>query len=424
MEPAIHFETSDELIPADRYTSREFAQLEMERLWLRVWQIACREQDLPGVGDYIEYEIGDQSVLLVRDGPASIKGYRNACLHRGTKLKAGAGCLNGKIRCPYHGWTWAIDGKIQSIPGESEFSPGCVERANLALPEVLVDTWGGFVFVNFDLAAESLRTFLGPLPDRLDRYQPGKMSYVNHRSAILPCNWKTATEAFTEVYHLETTHALSSAGFTVTNFQLHNWIEATHPKNRPLDLSGPDAREILARTAEKLIDGGFTHQREVDFIRNELREPPNAPYFSAALAAIRREMADRAGHDVTAMDDWELGPGPITFHCFPNVTSPAGLWNWNVSRFRPNGLDPDSCIYDRMFLHTYPEGEAPPVEEQWISDWRSYGDQWGVLFFQDLVNIERVQQGMHQRSFKGARLSSMESSIRNFHRAIDRYLQT
>ncbi len=82
---------ADGLVPKERYVSQEFLDLEMEKLWPRVWQVACREEELPETGDYLEYTIGDQSILVVRTDPGTIKGYFNTCLHRGTRLADGRG---------------------------------------------------------------------------------------------------------------------------------------------------------------------------------------------------------------------------------------------------------------------------------------------------------------------------------------------
>ena len=82
---------ADGLVPKERYVSQEFLDLEMEKLWPRVWQVACREEELPETGDYLEYTIGDQSILVVRTDPGTVKGYFNTCLHRGTRLADGRG---------------------------------------------------------------------------------------------------------------------------------------------------------------------------------------------------------------------------------------------------------------------------------------------------------------------------------------------
>ena len=94
---------ADGFLPKERYTTDEFAELELERLWPRVWQIAGREEELDGPGDFFEYAIGDDSIVVVRTETGAIAAFHNACLHRGTRLADGCGAFpNGAIRCPYH----------------------------------------------------------------------------------------------------------------------------------------------------------------------------------------------------------------------------------------------------------------------------------------------------------------------------------
>src|SRR5262249_23164174 len=114
----------DGFVPKERYTSREFVDLEMERLWPRVWQVACREEQIPEVGDYLEYTIGDQSILIVRSAPDAITASYNTCLHRGTRLGAGTGHFeNGTIQCRFHAWRYALDGHLTRVVDREEFGP-------------------------------------------------------------------------------------------------------------------------------------------------------------------------------------------------------------------------------------------------------------------------------------------------------------
>ncbi|HEY2503707.1 MAG TPA: Rieske 2Fe-2S domain-containing protein [Mycobacterium sp.] len=95
-------------LPVERYVSEEYARLEAERLWPKVWQMACREEEIPQVGDYHVYEIATYSILVVRVAEDQIKAYHNSCLHRGTQLKDVSGSAPF-IRCPFHGWTWNLE---------------------------------------------------------------------------------------------------------------------------------------------------------------------------------------------------------------------------------------------------------------------------------------------------------------------------
>jgi nitrite reductase/ring-hydroxylating ferredoxin subunit len=134
-------------IPRRRYVDRAYHELEKERLWRKVWQMACREEDIPDVGDTLVYDICDLSILVVRSAPGEIRAFFNACLHRGRQLKEGDG-NNAELRCAFHGYCWNLDGSLKQIPCEWDFPH--VDRAEWDLPAVQVGTWQGFVFVNPD----------------------------------------------------------------------------------------------------------------------------------------------------------------------------------------------------------------------------------------------------------------------------------
>ena len=148
-------------IDTSRYTSREFHELEKAKLWPRVWQMVCREEHIPHAGDFYVYEIVDKSLLVVRQADASIKAFYNSCLHRGRQLATGSGHAT-QLRCPFHGFTWHLDGQLKEIPCRWDFPD--VKDHDCALPEVHVGTWGGWVFINMSAQPEPLAKYLGPLP--------------------------------------------------------------------------------------------------------------------------------------------------------------------------------------------------------------------------------------------------------------------
>ena len=130
-------------IPIERYISHEWHRKEVERLWKRVWQFACREEHIPTVGDFIVYDIADLSFVVVRTAEG-IKAYPNACLHRGRRLKDHDGHC-AELRCPFHSFTWSLEGQLVHVPAKWDF-PHVDERADeFQLPECKVGTWAGFV---------------------------------------------------------------------------------------------------------------------------------------------------------------------------------------------------------------------------------------------------------------------------------------
>ena len=163
----------ERLVPKQRFTSPEWLQKEYKLLWSRVWQWACREEEIPNVGDYFEYKIGDQSIVIVRDEDKSLKAYHNVCMHRGTRLVEGKYWWGGpgttrnfrdwyqcKLRCVFHGWAWTLDGEISFMPGAKDFAPCRIQKDEVALMPVRCETWEGFVYVNMDMDAEPVLDYL------------------------------------------------------------------------------------------------------------------------------------------------------------------------------------------------------------------------------------------------------------------------
>ena len=115
----------NELIPRERFTSADFVALEYERLWPRVWQAACRLEEIPNPGDFMEYSIGDHSAFVTRTGTGEVRAFHNSCIHRGTRLASGCGSFRGEIRCPFHGWRFdGVSGSCVEVPyDEIDFIP-------------------------------------------------------------------------------------------------------------------------------------------------------------------------------------------------------------------------------------------------------------------------------------------------------------
>src|SRR5271166_1270764 len=180
--------THPERIPARRYYDEEFYKLESERLWPHVWQMACRLEQIPKVGDWVEYTIVGKSVVVVRtkDG---VKAFHNACRHRGVKLANGHGNCNVRgFICPFHGWRWDMDGRNTFVYGRHMFDERQLDQADLALRPCRVELWGGSAFINFDDNAPSFRESIGPLAENLAQYQTDKLRAEWWFGTVLPAN--------------------------------------------------------------------------------------------------------------------------------------------------------------------------------------------------------------------------------------------
>lgn len=225
-----------ERIPAKRYYDEAFYNLERERLWPHVWQMACRLEQIPNVGDWVEYSNLGQSVIVVRtqDG---VRAFHNACRHRGVQLVSGHGnCKGSGFICPFHGWRWNTEGKNTFVYGRHLFDDRQLNETDLALKPCRVELWGGCAFINLDNNAPSLRDCLGPVADRLDAHGMGKLRAEWWYATELPANWKIAMEAFMEGYHVMRTHPQAATG---SAHALQQHVRHGHGRHRSADQPEP-----------------------------------------------------------------------------------------------------------------------------------------------------------------------------------------
>ena len=198
---SVPFEMRDPLhVPRERYFNREFFELEKRYLWPRVWQMACRLEEIPEPGDFVEYEICDQSIIVVRQRDRSVKAFYNACRHRATQLCKGSGRLpGGQIVCPFHGWRWNLDGTNSFVYGREGIRRRMpCSPTTCSLQECLADTWGGCVWINMDPNARPLREALSPAAEPLEAFGVDNLRVYWWKETIINANWKLAQEAFHE----------------------------------------------------------------------------------------------------------------------------------------------------------------------------------------------------------------------------------
>jgi phenylpropionate dioxygenase-like ring-hydroxylating dioxygenase large terminal subunit len=143
------------------YLGQAFADAEAAYLWPRVWQVACREEEIPAAGNYIAYDIVDDSIIVTRGQDGEIRAFHNVCPHRGRRLVGRSGTAREFV-CGYHGWRWNLDGSNSKVVDRHDWQ-GCISDEEIGLQAVKVATWGGFVFINMDADCEPLETFLAPV---------------------------------------------------------------------------------------------------------------------------------------------------------------------------------------------------------------------------------------------------------------------
>jgi phenylpropionate dioxygenase-like ring-hydroxylating dioxygenase large terminal subunit len=417
-------------VPFSRYYDPQFAALEREKLWSKIWQYACREEDIPEVGDRVPYEAPGMSLIIVRSAPDEIRAFHNACLHRGTKLCTGF-TSTPTIRCPFHAWEWNLDGSLHNIPSNWDFPH--VSREGYRLPEAKVGRWGGFIFVHPEPDnAPPLERVLGVLPEHFKHWKPeDRFTFVRVRKRIR-ANWKTVMEAFLESYHVVETHS-DSLGFTGdASTQYDIWDDGVSHVSRlitPSAVPSPHLGDSASR------------QEALDMLmRAYSLSMPGAelPRFDASKGAGRAEvaqwrreiMAQQFGKDFSHLSDAEMLDS-IQYYMFPNFCPWYGEGLPLVYQFLPLGDDPNVSVMDvRLLLPTPASGRPPsaPIIDLDFDDSMSAAPGFGILchiFDQDMSNLPQVQAGMRIAApgFKRGTLGRyQESRIQHFHNTLERYL--
>jgi len=202
-------------IPWDWYVDPSVARLEQERVFRRTWQYAGHTGDLTEVGSFVATRAGDVPIVLVRDRDNVLRAFVNVCRHRGYLLCDGAG-RRETLQCPYHAWTYDLDGSLRNAP-RADTEPG-FDREGLGLVPVAVDTWGPFGFVNPDAAGSALEEHLGNLPQLVAEGGIDVDALVFHKRAEgeYEANWKVCVENFLECYHCAVAHPSFSKAIDVT----------------------------------------------------------------------------------------------------------------------------------------------------------------------------------------------------------------
>lgn len=429
---------------AEAFLSPAYAKAEKERLWPNVWQMAGRVEEIPEVGSFITYDIADDSFLIVRTAPDTIKAFYNVCPHRGRQLvdtcpdRAQTCGKKKAIVCGFHGWTFDLNGKNTHILDKDDWQ-GALTEERTSLSPVRVDTWGGWIYITMNPDSGSLREFLEPAASILDPFEFEKMRFKWRQWVIYPANWKTSLEAFMEPYHVAGTHtqllkygnyyayskAYGAHGVSGFDERDQERRKAGGTSNTRAG-AGADPRVAtyeLARENYETVNYSASTETLVNAARrlvDELPEgTPPGEVVKHWLASARADDAER-GVVWPTLSPEQLTEAGLAWAIFPNQNILQGPTYALCYRSRPYGNDPDKCIFESYALERFPEGEEPKTE--WVYA-EPTGEKWGSVLAQDFANMEFVQRGMKSRGFRGALPNPhQEQKITNFHRNLAHYI--
>jgi len=412
-------------IDFSRYTSQDFFDLEIEHMWKRVWQYACREEHLREVGDYFVYDLARISVVLVQTEGGK-KGYYNSCLHRGTKLKPSSSSgWSSLIQCPFHGWEWTLDGKISKIPCDWEFPH--LDRAKACLPEVRVDSWNGFVFLCLSPETPPLLEYLEVLPDHFKRWDLTGWYIHTHVRKHLPGNWKLAQEAFMEAYHTPIVHPEMTN--VVGDHNMQHDIFSDHVTRDLTAMASTSPTVKVKLTQQELLDLMLVGDGAMVGERPRVPEGKTARWVMAGM--LREQMLTEYGLDYSDFSVPEMIDS-LKYSVFPNVIFYPTPGLALIQLFRPDGHDPDRALFDQMVLRPKPrhgsDFEVGAITE--IGEDELFADVPGIDAFLAKVldqdtNVMRWQREGMYASHKGAQTLSIyqEARIRHLHATLDKYLE-
>lgn len=422
-------------ISTERYSSREFQQRERETIWMRVWQFAGRVDELPNTGDWKEHRIFDQSYVIVRGRDGTLRGFANVCPHRGNTLCVGGKGHSNVFTCPFHNWTFELDGRLRGIARQDLVGP--VDKSELGLLPVSVDSWAGFIFINPDPNARPLAEFLGQeVIDCLAPYHLEQMVPVgmNLRES-LNCNWKIVIDAFQEGYHIQGLHPQMGDVIRIDGHKSQfNYFGDHH-----LSVSPYEAADVAGLNPEKAVEAIKTRLPATYHGAAEIM-----PLFDEMVAAHRnkdgsiefaegvtvhtlleratRELMTRKGLDVSGLSDEQM-----TYHygwlLFPNFffSVRAGEGTLIVSVPHPDG-DPNKCIWNVIRLAWLPPEQREAARTPLLEVDPPGSFPYFQVLQQDYEAMPRTQNGLRNTRLKFMTLGSEEGLVVKFHREIDKYV--
>jgi len=371
--------TLEPTLPKEFYFSPEIYAREQERIFWRQWVCAGREEQLPRTGDVLVRELAGESVFIVRGKDGVLRAFYNVCRHRGSQLFAPAEVsgvaepdqpanCGSTIRCPYHSWTYELDGSLRTAPFLEEGAD--FQKHDFPLHAIALETWGGFIFLYLTPGeletGMQLRDHLNGVPHRLERYQLDDLRVARRLVYDVAANWKVLVENYNECYHCGGVHP--ELCNIVPQFKKAGGGELDWDRGIPqkagtftFTFSGKtDRRPFPGLSADEAV----RHKGELVY-----------PNFMLSLSADH----------VTAFTLWPQGPGRTIVLC------------------------------DFLF---HPHEMARPSFDP--SDAVEF---WDLINQQDWSICERVQRGMNSRVFATGYYAPMESWSLDIRRYIGERLE-
>ena len=350
-------------LPAWTYSDPEFAAVEAERVFRPSWQVVCHESDLAHPGDWHTLDYLGESVIVVRGRDGELRAFTNVCRHRGSRLVDGASGCAKKLMCPYHAWTYDLDGRLTGVPDAASYPT--LDRDRSGLVPVQMETWRGFIFVRLeDDGGPGVAAMMAPYEAMIEPYRFAGLRALG-RVTLRPreVNWKNVGDNYSDGLHIPVAH--------------------------------PGLTRLFGRSY------GVEADEHVDRMWGDLVERPSANWSEAMYQRLLPPVPHLPER---AQRHW------LYFKLWPNIAFDIYPDQVDFMQWLPTG--PESCLI-REISYVVPDDRREMRAARYLN-WRINRQ----VNAEDTLLITSVQDGMRSRSFAMGPLSDKEVCLRQFCRRI------
>ena len=356
------------VIPGERYSAREFYALEQAHLWRKSWLLASHLDEIPAPGCFQTWDLAGPPVLITHGETGEIRAFHNVCRHRGAPVVASGSGKKPRLTCPYHGWSYGLDGQLVAIRNPEDFRD--FDYRSHGLSGIRCERFGKLIFINFDRNAPALIDWLGAVAPEWEEFQFDKCRLAARHVFELNCNWKIAMETNTEVYHVRTVHPKTVSPMLDDRRNVNTLYPNGH------------GRMVAPRPADS------TMKAAVDL-------PPGGNAIGTVGEIAR-----------TATQSYNI---------FPNWVSPLNHRALAPLLFWPDGKD--KCRLETWTLAA--DWGDKPKPDMWTDN---DGEKLKQVLLEDVEMAEGIQKSLSSPGFSGASLSYQEARIYHWHQAADRLI--
>lgn len=346
-------------LPAWTYEDSDFFALEREKIFLPAWHLVCHVSDIPDPGDYHAFSLFGELAVVIRGGDGRLRAFHNVCRHRAARLLDGEnGNCGRRIICPYHAWTYQLDGALSGVPYLEDYEN--FDRAAHGLKAVECGVFAGFVFIRFREGEQSLADYMAPIAEELAIYRTDEMKPLRKVGARLrEVNWKNGTDNYVDALHIRVAH------------------EGLH------GLLGESYRLTIDRGVHKIFSA--------------IQPSPMAKLSNAAYRKLLPAVEHLPEERQRMWTYFKLWPA-LMFDVYPDQI--------DFMQFIP--LTPTTCLL-RECAYALPDERREMRAARYLN-WRINR----VVNREDKDLIERVQAGMNSSSFTTGPLGKSEICLRHF----------